>query len=77
MAKQIRLNAFDINCIGHIQHGMWTHPRARSASYNTLEYWQDIARIAERGPFDGSFPIVGTGALPFKPDSPQRNRNPT
>jgi long-chain alkane monooxygenase len=35
MAKQIRLNAFDMNCIGYIQHGMWTHPRDRSASYNT------------------------------------------
>src|SRR5947208_10549750 len=23
MTKQIRLNAFDMNCIGHIQHGMW------------------------------------------------------
>jgi hypothetical protein len=42
MAKQMRLNAFDMNCIGHIQHGMWTHPRDRSASYNTIEYWQDL-----------------------------------
>ncbi len=48
MAKQIRLNAFDMNCIGHIQHGMWTHPRDRSASYNTLEYWQDLAHRGTR-----------------------------
>lgn len=61
MTKQIRLNAFDMNCIGHIQHGMWTHPRDRSASYNTIEYWQDLARTAERGLFDGVFlaDIVG------------------
>jgi FMN-dependent oxidoreductase (nitrilotriacetate monooxygenase family) len=61
MKKQIRLNAFDMNCVGHIQHGMWTHPRDRSLNYNTLEYWQDLARLAERGKFDGIFlaDIVG------------------
>jgi long-chain alkane monooxygenase len=61
MPREIRLNAFDMNCVGHIQHGMWTHPRDRSSSYNTLEYWQDLARIAERGKFDGLFlaDIVG------------------
>jgi long-chain alkane monooxygenase len=59
--REIRLNAFDMNCVGHIQHGMWTHPRDRSADYNTLEYWQDLARLAERGRFDGIFlaDIVG------------------
>src|ERR1700680_4015675 len=55
MTKEIRLNAFDMNCIGHIQHGMWTHPRDRSTAYNTIEYWQDLARLAERGKFDGIF----------------------
>lgn len=61
MTKEIRLNAFDMNCVGHIQHGMWTHPRDRSVDYNTLEYWQDLARLAERGKFDGIFlaDIVG------------------
>src|SRR5215213_8870161 len=61
MTKQIRLNAFDMNCVGHIQQGMWAHPRDRSTAYNTLEYWQDLARTAERGKFDGIFlaDIVG------------------
>ncbi|HEY2533313.1 MAG TPA: LLM class flavin-dependent oxidoreductase [Xanthobacteraceae bacterium] len=61
MTKEIRLNAFDMNCVGHIQHGMWAHPRDRSAEYNSLEYWQDLARLAERGKFDGFFlaDIVG------------------
>ena len=61
MTKEIRLNAFDMNCVGHIQHGMWTHPRDRSLDYNTLEYWQDLARLAERGKLDGIFlaDIVG------------------
>ena len=61
MTKEIRLNAFDMNCVGHIQHGMWTHLRDRSTEYNTIGYWQDLARLAERGKFDGIFlaDIVG------------------
>ena len=53
--KQIRLNAFDMNCVGHISHGMWTHPRDRSAHYTDIAYWQHLARTLERGLFDGLF----------------------
>lgn len=70
MSKQIRLNAFDMNCIGHIQHGMWTHPRDRSTSYNTIEYWQDLARTAERGLFDGIFLADIVGVYDVYKDSP-------
>lgn len=61
MQKKILLNAFDMNCVGHIQHGLWTHPRDRSVDYNTLVYWTDLARTLERGLFDGLFlaDIVG------------------
>src|SRR5258708_186335 len=55
MPKQIRLNAFDMNCIGHQSTGLWTHPRDRSDRYNTLEYWVELARILERGKFDALF----------------------
>ena len=55
MTKEIRLNAFDMNCVGYIQHGMWTRPRDRSVDYNTLEYRQELAQLAERGKFDGIF----------------------
>ncbi|MBB3104784.1 LLM class flavin-dependent oxidoreductase [Azomonas macrocytogenes] len=59
--KQILLNAFNMNCIGHINHGLWTHPRDRSVEFDTLEYWTDLARLLERGLFDGLFiaDIVG------------------
>lgn len=62
MAKRkILLNAFDMNCVGHINHGLWTHPRDRSARYTDLDYWTDLARTLERGKFDGIFlaDIVG------------------
>lgn len=59
--KQILLNAFNMNCVGHINHGLWTHPRDTSSQYKTLEYWTELARLLERGLFDGLFiaDIVG------------------
>ncbi len=55
MKREIRFNAFDMACIGHIQQGMWTHPRDRSADYLSLEYWMGLARLLEEGLFDGLF----------------------
>ena len=53
--KKILLNAFNMNCVGHIHHGMWTHPLDRSTEFNDLRYWLDLARTLERGLFDGLF----------------------
>ena len=53
--KQVLLNAFNMNCVGHIHHGMWTHPQDRSVEFNSLSYWTDLARLLERGLFDGMF----------------------
>ena len=53
--KQFRLTAFDMNCVGHIQQGLWRHPRDRSADYTQLEHWVGLARLLERGLFDGLF----------------------
>lgn len=55
MAKQIRLNAFAMNCVAHQSPGLWTHPRDRTAEYNRLPYWIDLAKTLERGRFDGLF----------------------
>ncbi|MDB5415836.1 MAG: N5,N10-methylene tetrahydromethanopterin reductase [Rubritepida sp.] len=55
MPREIRLNTFDMACVGHIQQGMWTHPRDTSAQYTQLSHWLDLARLLERGLFDGLF----------------------
>ena len=55
MPREIRLNAFDMNCVGHIQHGMWAHPRDRSTHYTDLDHWVSLAQTLERGLFDGLF----------------------
>lgn len=59
--KKILLNAFNMNCVGHINHGLWTHPRDTSTQYQSLEYWTELAQLLERGLFDGLFiaDIVG------------------
>ena len=56
MTKEIRLNAFAMNCVAHQSPGLWTHPRDRTAEYNRLPYWLDLARALERGRFDGAVP---------------------
>ena len=55
MPKQIRLNAFAMNCVAHQSPGLWTHPRDRTLEYNRLPYWIDLAKTLERGRFDGLF----------------------
>ncbi len=55
MTKQLHLNAFDMNCVGHIQQGLWTHPRDQSSRYLDIHYWTDYARRLEAGLFDGIF----------------------
>ncbi len=59
--KKILLNAFDMNCVGHINHGLWTHPRDESQRFNELSYWTDLAQTLEQGLFDGLFIADITG----------------
>jgi FMN-dependent oxidoreductase (nitrilotriacetate monooxygenase family) len=55
MTRQIRFNAFDMNCVGHQSPGVWAHPRDRSWQYKDLEYWTELGVTLERGVFDGIF----------------------
>jgi FMN-dependent oxidoreductase (nitrilotriacetate monooxygenase family) len=61
MKKKILLNAFNMNCVGHIHHGLWKHPRDNSIDYNKPAYWTELAILLERGLFDSVFlaDIVG------------------
>ena len=55
MTREIRLNAFDMNCVAHQSPGLWRHPSDRSWDYRTISYWTDLAGVLERGLFDGVF----------------------
>ena len=52
---------FRSNSVGHINHGLWTHPRDESHRFNELSYWTDLAKTLEKGLFDGLFIADITG----------------
>ena len=62
MTRQIRFNAFDMNCVAHQSSGMWRHPLDQSWRYKDLSYWTELAQLLERGRFDGIFiaDVLGT-----------------
>jgi FMN-dependent oxidoreductase (nitrilotriacetate monooxygenase family) len=55
VTRQITLNAFDMNCVTHIVAGTWRHPESQAARYKDIDYWLDLAKLLERGLFDGLF----------------------
>ncbi|WP_413992406.1 LLM class flavin-dependent oxidoreductase [Labrys okinawensis] len=55
MTREIRLNAFFMNCVVHQSPGLWRHPRDRTRDYTNIDYWVDLARTLERGKFDALF----------------------
>ncbi|MBK6656947.1 MAG: LLM class flavin-dependent oxidoreductase [Proteobacteria bacterium] len=71
MSGKILLNAFDMNTPGHQSNGLWRHPRDKSHHYNSLTYWQDLARTLERGLFDGIFIADVTGVYDVYGGTPE------
>ena len=55
MKKEISFNAFEMNCISHLSPGLWRYPNDKALCYKDMEYWQNIARIAQEGLFDAVF----------------------
>lgn len=53
--KPLIINAFDMACSGLQAPGLWKHPKDRSKNYNSIEYWTDLAKLLERGKFNGLF----------------------
>ncbi|WP_211225880.1 LLM class flavin-dependent oxidoreductase [Nocardioides alkalitolerans] len=48
-------NFFIMDTPSHISHGMWRHPESRAVEYNDLEFWIELAQLAERHHFDSIF----------------------
>jgi FMN-dependent oxidoreductase (nitrilotriacetate monooxygenase family) len=66
----LAVNAFDMCCLGHIQQGLWRHPRDRSKNFEHLAYWTDYAHRLERGLFDGLFLADVVGIYDVYQNSP-------
>jgi alkanesulfonate monooxygenase len=55
MAREFRLNAFAMNCVGHQSQGLWRHPQDKSTEYKHTDHWVELACLLERGKFDALF----------------------
>lgn len=58
---ELLLNAFEMNTVGHLAHGLWRHPRDRSRHYQDIDHWQQLAQTLEAHLFDGLFLADVTG----------------
>ena len=50
--RRMLLNAFHMNCVLHIQQGLWVRDDTRQLEYTRLEPWIELAQILEKGCFD-------------------------
>src|SRR5690554_3220906 len=69
MTKQIGFNLFEMNCVGHISHGLWVHPENSRHRFNDLEFWTEQAKLLEEGLFDAVFLADVVGAYDTYLDS--------
>jgi len=53
--RRMILNAFSMNCVSHIQQGMWTRKDTRQVEFGSLDPWIELAKVAEKGCFDTIF----------------------
>ena len=55
MPKRMLINAFSMNCVSHIQQGLWVRDDTRQTEYTQLDPWVELAQILEKGCFDALF----------------------
>lgn len=60
--KRLLFNAFSMNCVSHIHHGLWRRADTRQLEYASLEPWVALARQLEDARFDTLFlaDVIGT-----------------
>lgn len=60
--RPLVFNAFTMNCVSFINHGLWRHPDTLQTRYADLDTWVELARMLERGRFDTLFfaDVIGT-----------------
>ena len=44
-----------MNCISHLSSGLWRYTNDQALRYKDVEYWQNLAKVAEQGLFDVVF----------------------
>lgn len=67
--RPIGFNLFEMNCVGHISHGLWVHPDNTRHRFNELDFWLAEAKLLEEGLFDAVFIADVIGAYDTYLDS--------
>ena len=53
--KRLLFNAFSMNCVSHIHHGLWRRADTQQLKYTSLDTWVDLAKALEKAKFDSLF----------------------
>ncbi len=53
--KRLLFNAFSMNCVSHIHHGLWRRPDTQQLEYTSLDTWVELAKTLEKAKFDSLF----------------------
>lgn len=53
--NRLLFNAFTMNVVSHVYHGMWRHPDSTQPYFDQLDTWGDLAQTLEKGCFDALF----------------------
>lgn len=53
--KRLIFNAFTMNVVSHVWHGLWRHPDSKQMYFDDLETWTELAQLLEKGRFDALF----------------------
>ena len=69
--KPLILNLFEMACISHISHGLWSLPGNNRHRFDDLDYWTELAEILEDGGFDAVFLADVIGAYDVFRDGPE------
>ena len=69
--KKLILNLFEMNCVSHITHGLWTLEGNNRHRFNDIDYWIELAKLLESGGFDAVFLADVIGAYDVFRDGPE------
>ncbi|KAK3708131.1 hypothetical protein LTR37_011635 [Vermiconidia calcicola] len=53
--KKLLLNAFVMNCAGHLSPGQWRNPKNGTSNYNKLSFWTSLAQTLDKAGFHCMF----------------------
>ncbi len=69
--RPLVFNAFSMNCVSHLHHGLWRRTDTRALEYASLAPWIELAEILEQACFDALFLADVVGAYDLYKGGPE------